>query len=77
MSFVVHENFGPHKYTRIHRSSCSHTKPAGRVTENTRWHPLEGGFYPTYNDAHTAAKALRQSGPWDCKICEPERAIPR
>ena len=73
MSFVVHENFGVHRYTRIHRSSCRCAKPAGRVTKNTRWHPREGGFYLTHDEAHAVAKATGQSGPWDCKVCKPER----
>ena len=73
MSFVVHENHGPHKYTRIHRASCYHARPAGLETDNTRWHPLLGGAYGTYAKAHAAAIACGQpKGPFNCKDCKPD-----
>ena len=73
MSFVVHENHGPHRYTSIHRAACAHARPAGRRTENTCWHPQPGGVYASYAEAHAAAVRLAQPhGPQNCKTCQPK-----
>ncbi len=69
---VVHENFGPWKYTTIHRRSCSFARPGGHQTRNTRWYPRGGGVYAAYADARAAAEACDQpNGPSDCRVCSP------
>ena len=74
MSFVVGENHGPWKYTRIHRAlpHCGHARDGGHATRNTRWYPLAGGTYATYAEAHAAAVHTGQpGGPYDCWFCWP------
>lgn len=71
--FVVGENHGAGRYTRIHRLSCSFAGPGGHRTMNTRWHPLSGGTYATYAGAHRAAEDCGQDvGPYDCEYCRPQ-----
>ena len=73
MSFVVHENHGPHKYTRIHRAGPKHVRYGGYRTMNTRWHPLSGDTYATYVEAHAAAVTCgHPHGPLNCKWCKPQ-----
>lgn len=73
MSFVVHENFGVHKYTRIHRADCYYVKPPGTHTANTYWHPWDGA-YPTL-DAATPAMD-RQPLQLVCKPCKRAGRLP-
>ncbi|MCY4060317.1 MAG: hypothetical protein OXG44_20240 [Gammaproteobacteria bacterium] len=73
MSFVVHENHGPHSYTSIHRAGCAHARPAGGRAENACWHPRSGGVYASYAVARAAAVLIGQPhGPHDCKVCQSE-----
>ena len=51
MSYVVFENHGSLKYTRIHGAGCRYVKPPGTRTQNTGWHPLDGGTFATLDEA--------------------------
>ena len=66
MSYVVHENFGPHKYTRIHGGGCHYADTGGAETQNPRWHPVDGG-YATLDDAQVGMD--RQAWQLVCKPC--------
>jgi hypothetical protein len=72
--FVIHENFNKsHDYTRLHLDDCVFViNRKGDQTENTNWH------YPffTYQNARKTANNLgRKNGPFNCKICKPEKTV--
>lgn len=69
--FVVQENHGPHKYTRIHKVGCSFARLNGHTTRNTRWYPLKpDGRLDRFRHAHALAVLLGQrDGPFKCKHC--------
>ena len=71
--FVVGENHGPHKHTRILKVGCSFARPSGHTTKNTRWHPrIVGATYASKAGAFRAADALGQAnGPILCVYCFP------
>ncbi len=71
--FVVQENHGPHKYTRIHEVRCSHARPSGHTTRNTKWYPREPAqSFDTYRQAFEFAQSLGQpDGPFPCSYCRP------
>ena len=77
--FVVQENHGPHKYTRIHKVGCSFARPNGHTTKNTRWYPRDpDGRLDRLHHAEKLAKVLRLPyGPFLCKRCFPEFALTR
>ena len=75
--FVVQENHGPHKYTRIHKVGCSFARPNGHTTKNTKWYPRHpDGRLDCLRHAEHLAELLRQPrGPFLCKRCFPEFKI--
>lgn len=68
MGFVVLEN-SLHYFTRVHRADCSRAKPPGTMNKTTRWHPLDGTTYASFQAARAAALGLRQRENWRCAYC--------
>ena len=75
--FVVQENHGPHKYTRIHKVGCSFARPNGHKTKNTRWYPRKpDGRLDLFRHAYALAASLGQPyGPFKCSHCFRECTI--